>query len=79
MRLRVTDTVIIGGKVIEPGIGNFDPNYAAELMKIGSAYEVKADGKAVSQPTKVNGEQGVVKAHTRVVQPPKKSRGKKQS
>ncbi len=41
MRLRVKDTVIIGGEVIEPGIGNFEPEFAKELIRIGSAYEVK--------------------------------------
>lgn len=48
MRLNVTDTVIIGGTVIEPGVGNFEPGFAAELIKIGSAYEVKS-GEVVEE------------------------------
>ena len=56
MRLRVTDTVIIGGKVINPGIGNFDHWYAAELIRIGSAYEIKGKDPVIPEVKGVPGQ-----------------------
>ena len=43
MRVRVLENVHTCGRILEPGVGDFDPEFAQHLIDVGvaEAYEVK--------------------------------------